>query len=237
MTYQSWRRWTEWPLLGVSVLFIAAYTWEVVGDLRGRAEVPTEEIQWAIWALFVIDYIVSLALVHDRRNWFFRHIPDLLVVALPVLRPLRLLRVLRLLAVFHRRTAAAFRERVMVYVIVSAALLVYVGALAELDAERGDPHATIRSFGDSVWWAFVTITTVGYGDYFPVTIEGRLVAAVLMLAGVALIGVVTATLATWFIDQVRRLGRLEPEDVVAEILEEDADDAEAADSASREAED
>ncbi len=81
--------------------------------------------------------------------------------------------------------------------------MIFVGSLAMLDRERADPEANIKTFGDSVWWAFTTVTTVGYGDHYPVTTLGRWIAVMMMLSGIALIGTVTATLATWLIDQIR----------------------------------
>jgi voltage-gated potassium channel len=77
-----------------------------------------------------------------------------------------------------------------------------VAALAMLDAERDAPNANITSIGDALWWAVTTITTVGYGDRYPTTTEGRVIALGLMLAGIALLGVVTATFASWLIERV-----------------------------------
>lgn len=84
----------------------------------------------------------------------------------------------------------------------ATALLVTVGALAITEAERGEPGATINTLGDGFWWAFTTITTVGYGDRYPVTSTGRFVAAALMVSGVALLGVITATIASWLVQRV-----------------------------------
>lgn len=83
-------------------------------------------------------------------------------------------------------------------------MVVFVAALAALDAERNSPGATITTFGDALWWAVVTITTVGYGDLSPVTIEGRMIAVALMIGGIGLLGVVTATLASWIVERVAR---------------------------------
>src|SRR5262245_49073684 len=80
-----------------------------------------------------------------------------------------------------------------------------IAALAILDAERTNPDASIRSYGDALWWAISTITTVGYGDLYPTTLEGRLVAAALMIAGIALLGVITASIASWFVQRVREV--------------------------------
>lgn len=81
-------------------------------------------------------------------------------------------------------------------------MLMYVGALAVYSVERGASGSTITDFGTALWWAFVTVTTVGYGDFSPVTFQGKIIAVVLMFTGIALIGIVTATLASWIVDQV-----------------------------------
>jgi voltage-gated potassium channel len=135
---------------------------------------------------------------HERR----RPPLDLAAVALPMLRPLRLLTLVTVLGVLNRHAGGSLRGRVVVYIIGSTTLLLFVASLAMLDAERGAADATITTFGDSVWWALTTVTTVGYGDHFPVTVKGRFIAAGLMIGGIALLGVVTATFASWLIDRV-----------------------------------
>ena len=86
----------------------------------------------------------------------------------------------------------------------AGAVLVFVAAVAELDAERGAPKANITGFGDALWWAATTITTVGYGDHYPVTTEGRAIAVGLMVLGIALVGLLTASIAAWFVREVRQ---------------------------------
>ncbi|MBT9605972.1 potassium channel family protein [Microbacterium sp.] len=93
------------------------------------------------------------------------------------------------------------RGRAAVYTIGATALTVFVSALAVFDAERGS-DGPITSFGDAIWWSFETITTVGYGDYFPVTPTGRIVAIGLMIGGSAPIDVVTAPVASWIVQRV-----------------------------------
>jgi voltage-gated potassium channel len=160
-------------------------------------------IIWITWGIFVVDYVVKLVLAPARLRWFFRHLLDFLLVALPFLRPLRLLRVAMVWTSVHRVAGRTLRGRLAAYVIGSALLLVYAASLAVLEAERRAPGANIHNFGQAVWWAFVTITTVGYGDFHPVSVEGRVVAVGLMLAGVALVGAIAATLATWLISAVQ----------------------------------
>nr|WP_240720829.1 potassium channel family protein [Pseudarthrobacter sp. NamE2] len=129
--------------------------------------------------------------------------------------PLRLLRLVTLLSVLHRTVGETLRGRVVTYVAGSAAMLIFVGALAVLDVEQAAPDAKIVTFGDALWWAITTITTVGYGDLFPVTPIGRLVAAALMMSGIAVLGVVTASIASWLVQRVE-----DTAETVAEAVEE-----------------
>jgi voltage-gated potassium channel len=204
MTQQRWRQLTEWPLAAVALIFLIVYAWEIIADLSGPTADVVERVIWVTWLIFLVDYVVNLVLAKERWRWFYRHIFDLLVVVLPMLRPLRLLRLVTLLTILNRTAGSAFRGRVVIYVASGSALLVFVASLGVLDAERGVEGSSITTFGDALWWAFVTITTVGYGDYFPVTVEGRLIAVGLMLGGIALLGVVTATIASWIVEKVAR---------------------------------
>lgn len=204
MDLTTWEKRSEWPLLGASVAFFAAYAWDVLAEPSGGPGLLVQLVIVVAWVIFLMDYVVRLALAEHRVKWFFWHVIDLAVVVLPMLRPLRVLRLIAVLGILHRATGAALRGRVAVYVVVTTVLLVVASALAMLDTERHAAGATIVSFGDALWWAFVTITTVGYGDYTPVTTTGRVIAVVMMVAGIALLGTVTATLASWFVQQISR---------------------------------
>ncbi len=199
---RAWERATEWPLTGAAVVFLGAYAWEVLTNAQGGAKNAAELVIDVVWALFGVDYLVRLALAPSRGQWFLHHLPDLAVIALPILRPLRLLRLVTLVGIMQRSAGTALRGRITLYTAGSAALLIFTSALATLDAERDEPGSSIRTFGQALWWALTTITTIGYGDTFPVSTEGRFIAALLMIGGVALIGVVTATLASWIVSLV-----------------------------------
>jgi voltage-gated potassium channel len=204
MTRQDrWTKRTDFPLLVVAGIFVVAYAWDIIGNLHGLSDDAAQIVIWITWAIFVVDYVVKLVLAPKRVRWFFRHILDFLLVALPFLRPLRLMRVAMVWTSVHRVAGRTLRGRLSVYTIGSALLLVFVASLAVLEAERNAPGSNIHDFGQAIWWSFVTITGVGYGDFEPVTFEGRAVAVGLMVAGIALIGVIAATLATWLISAVQ----------------------------------
>ena len=199
---RRWERVSEWPLTAAALIFLVAYAWEVIADLRGAGRQAAELVMNVVWAVFAVDYAGRLVCAPDRGRWFVRHLADLAVVALPVLRPLRLLRLVALLGVLHRGAGTALRGRITAYTAGGVSLLVLLSSLAVLDAERGAPGTPITTFGEAVWWSLVTITTIGYGDLAPVTAVGRCAAVLLMVGGVALAGVVTATLASWVISLV-----------------------------------
>lgn len=202
MTLDRWRRLSDWPLTIAALIFLLTYAWEVIGDLTGPGAVLTETVITVTWAAFVVDYVVCLILAPRRWRWFYTHLLDLAIVVLPILRPLRLLRLITVLAVLQRTAGRAFRGRVILYVAGAVGLLVFTAALAVLDAERSSAASPIHTFPQAVWWAFETISTVGYGDFTPVTEAGRMVAVGLMIGGVATLGIVTATLASWIVERV-----------------------------------
>ena len=204
MTSEEWERGTEWPLALAALAFLASYSLSVLDrDLSPSQHHILIGIDYFTWVLFALDYLVRVILAKPRLRYVVRHLPDLLIVVLPVLRPLRLLRLAALLRFVDRRVSRSLQGQVGAYVALSSVLVLYSGALAELSAERGAPHANIQTFGTALWWGITTITTVGYGDHYPVTTQGRFVAAALMVAGVALLGVVTASLASWLVGRVR----------------------------------
>jgi voltage-gated potassium channel len=198
---ERWEDRTEWPLACVAVVFLAAYSVEVLAHPGGLTSGVLEVMLSALWAAFAIDYLIRLTLAHQRTQWFVRHMLDFVIVVVPFLRPLRLLRVV-VVAALQKAFGDAMRGRVVLYTAASAVLLVYAASLAVLEAERSDPSARIKNFGEAVWWSITTITTVGYGDFYPVTTVGRLVAVLLMIGGISLIGMVTATVATWIVQRV-----------------------------------
>ncbi len=208
----TWERRTAAPLTALAVVFLAAYALPIlVTDLPRDVTGSLSVLGLAIWLAFGFDYAVRLWLADRRLVYARKHALDLVVIALPLLRPLRAVRLVAVLGAVSRRSRAGFRGQVVAYVTATVALVTFVAALAVLDAERRNPEANIVSFGDSLWWALTTMTTVGYGDRYPTTGEGRLVAVGLMLVGIGLLGVVTATLASWFVEKLGAVEKAEEE--------------------------
>jgi voltage-gated potassium channel len=103
---------------------------------------------------------------------------------------------------FHRFAGSAFRGRVLLYVGSYGTVIVVMAALAVLDVEQNVASSPIHTFGQALWWACVTITTVGYGDIVPITLTGRLIAVALMLGGIGIIATVAAALSSWLVQNV-----------------------------------
>jgi voltage-gated potassium channel len=210
-----WENRSEWPLAVVAIVFLVAYSVQVLAQPRGLISDVLEGILYALWAAFAIDYMARLWLADQRTRWLVRHGLDLAIIIVPFLRPLRLLRLVVIVAALQKAFGDANRGRIVIYTAFSAVLLIYAGSLAELDAERSGGH--IKNFGDAVWWSITTITTVGYGDFYPVTTKGRLVAVLLMVGGISLIGMVTATVATWIVQRVAEEDTTEQAATAAQI--------------------
>lgn len=203
---ERFERLTELPLGVLAILFLAAYAWPILDpQIPDGWKLTCQIVNYAVWAIFGIDFIVRLILAADRLRYAARHTPDLLMLALPVLRPLRVLRLVVLLHMLNRRATSTLRGKVALYVGSSALLVWFSASLAVLDAERAHVNANIHTFGDATWWAATTMTTVGYGDRYPTSAQGRAVGFALMLAGIAILGMVTASIASWLIDRVREI--------------------------------
>jgi voltage-gated potassium channel len=168
---------------------------------------------WFIWGIFAVDYFVRLYLSPLRWRFIRTHVLDLIIVVIPFLRPLRILRSARVLRLLRLGRVAAFltrgfrdvarilSTRGVNYVLLVVVALVFVAGALVVELERGAEGVNIETFADGLWWAATTITTVGYGDRFPASTAGRGIAVVLMIAGIALFGVLTAAIAAFFVEE------------------------------------
>jgi voltage-gated potassium channel len=144
--------------------------------------------------IYAIDFTIRISLA--RRHWRYArtNVLSAFVVIFPPLRVILSLRLIR--SVFRRGNLDRF--------LVVAALLVLNGAAVVYFFERDAHGSNIHTFGESVWWAITTVSTVGYGDYYPVTTGGKIAAGLIMAIAVLTLAVVTAQVAASFMDQRSR---------------------------------
>ena len=193
-------------LLGV--LFVFAYTVYVLWpDRPSWVTTAIFVILVVTWVIFVIDVIIRIALTPHGRRWHYawHHPLEVLSAILPVFRALRVVGLLQDLPLLKRHTPSAVRAQFIILALAYAFAWVFFLALATLQAERDATGANILTCGDSIWWAIVTITTVGYGDLYPVTPAGRLYAVLLMAGGIAIVGTASATIISFLNERVAGL--------------------------------
>lgn len=219
MTREHLTRFADKLDLPVGLLAILVIPALVIEDHASAPELlrVAFAINWIVWIAFCSEFALRFAGTPTwqtvRANWF-----DVLLIGLspPFLVPqylqatrsLRLVRLLRLLRLMRLGAVAAlglrysrkfFVHRKFHFVGLVAVAVVLLGALGIFLVE-GDTNASAKTYGDALWWSIVTATTVGYGDVSPATTEGRIIAIFLMLTGIGVIGVFTATVASFFFE-------------------------------------
>ena len=165
--------------------------------------------------VFLADFLRSLFRAQSKWGYFLKGGGWLdLLGSIPfgkfaIFRFARLFRIVRVMRTlkgndFRKMLTDQLAQSTLLFTFVIAFVLIFTIAFIVLKAEQGNPHANITTYPNAVWWAFVTITTVGYGDYYPVTTIGRLFAIILMFAGLGIIGVLSSYLASMFVSLQRR---------------------------------
>ena len=198
---QRWERLSTIPLSLLAIVYLGLYAFEVLGDQKMVMLFDLILFSDLIWAIFIVDFVVRF-FMHDNKALFLkRNVIELIGLILPFFRAFRMFRVVIAIG-FLARAAQSLQARINIYLGVILPLLVFTCSLGVYEAEDNAAGATITNFGDAVWWAFVTITTIGYGDYYPVTFEGRTIAVLLMLSGLALVSVITVSFASWFLERM-----------------------------------
>ncbi|MEZ0541815.1 potassium channel family protein [Fibrella arboris] len=198
-------------MLVLSLYVVLAIVAQELVPLDAQVRLWLDRIDTGICLYFLYDFGLRLYQAPDKLAFLRWGWIDLLA-SMPafhwgrlgqLVRVFRILRMLRAFRAARNFVVYLLRNRAngtLAIVFASAILLLLFGAIAILYVERGLPEANIKTPADALWWAFVTITTVGYGDRFPVTNTGRLIAAVLMIAGVGLFGTFTGYVANFFVE-------------------------------------
>lgn len=165
---------------------------------------------WVICGFFFIDFVRNFVNAPSRTRYFFTWGWLDLVSCIPVVdalrsarfarifRILRIMRGIRAIRIITQSVPLHRTQSTATLALLASFLLVFVGSAAALIFEQGQ-NDNLNSAGQALWWAFVTMTTVGYGDTYPVTTEGRVVAVILMTAGVGLFGTLSGLLASWLV--------------------------------------
>lgn len=170
-----------------------------------------------IWGIFIVDLTTRTILAPRHIAYLVHHPIDVLAVAVPAFRVLRVLRVLTAGQWLISRGSRLRIGRTATAVVIAVVFITYLAALAVLNAERGAKGATIETFGDALWWALVTMSTVGYGDYTPVTDNGRIIAVGIMIVGVGLLGLVGASVASAVVSRLSGKQQQGQDEVRSEI--------------------
>lgn len=189
-------------LLGIAWLVIVFVL--VTTDVTSSVSIPLVGSLFALWAIAAAEYLVRLIIVPDRRGYLKRRWVEPATVVVPPLQGWHFVgieKVALLMREGQLRVEAVLRHHSLFRVLIAAAATLFVGAWLVLLFEQNAKGSNIHSYPDALWWAIVTVTTVGYGDRYPTSEASRMVAVVLMLLGISLIGVLTATIASVFVKE------------------------------------
>jgi voltage-gated potassium channel len=193
----------EFFFMALGFAYLGIYSVQVLVNPPNDVQQSLEIAGWAIYGVFIVDLLLRIVVWFPRfskfsgwvgfikTNWL-----ALLAAALPAFRAFRVLRVLIVLRGLQPYMQSRV-AKVMMVVGVALPLILYTASLAILEVERDAIGSHIVSFGDALWWAMVTVTTVGYGDSFPITAEGRTIGTFLIFTGIGLFSTLTALIASW----------------------------------------
>lgn len=187
-------------------IYVAALTWFVTAILAGSPSLSSEyaphvgRILAIVTGVFIADLVIQFILDPQKATFIKRTWPLIICLFIPLLRVVFVFAAIR--RIQHDRNSLA--KTVGLIALYAVLFVVLVGSAVVLAFERGG-SGRIQSYGDAVWWGLETVTTVGYGDFTPVTVAGRVVAAVIMFSGAAAVGALTAVLASRFVASASRV--------------------------------
>ena len=194
---QRYDHYTAYPLFLLSLAFLVGLIMVVDGGSKAEYVAMGQTLMTISWVAFLCDYVIRLVLSTHRLKFISSNILQGIAVLIPPLRILLLGKVVKTMTTGAQRR---FRGRVRVYALYLTTLTLVVSAVLVTMFERNAPGSNIHSLGDALWWTTETVSTVGYGDYYPVTVPGRAVAVALFVNGIALLSAITATISAKVLD-------------------------------------
>lgn len=187
-------------LTALALAFLLAFSYPAFSpDISEFTQTTLDLVQWVSWGAFAADLLYGLSTARNKKNYLVKHPIDIAAVILPFLRPLRLLRVISFGGLVLQKVAMGRQLAITIKVLIASIFIAYVAAIQITISERAVEGSNIKNFGDGLWWSITTVTTVGYGDRYPTTVEGKFLAVGLMIVGISLMGVITASVAAWFV--------------------------------------
>jgi voltage-gated potassium channel len=193
------RIWNE-TLTFLALAFLVAFSYPAfVNPVPSSTQTLLNIVQWVSWVAFATDLIYGLINAKSKKQYLKKHPLEVAAVLLPFLRPLRLMRVISFGGLAIQKVAIGSQFAITIKVFLASIFVAYISAVQMTITERAVEGSNIKNFGDGIWWAITTVTTVGYGDRYPTTTEGRFLAVALMIMGISLMGVITASVAAWFV--------------------------------------
>lgn len=193
------RVWNE-TLTFLALVFLIIFSYPAFEpNISSTTQSNLDSLQWIIWGAFALDLLMGLVTATNRKQFIIKHPMDIAAVLLPFLRPLRLLRVISFGGLALQKVAIGRQFAITVKVFIASIFIAYISAVQITISERAIEGSNIKNFGDGLWWAITTVTTVGYGDRYPTSAEGKFLAVGLMVVGISLMGVITASVAAWFV--------------------------------------
>jgi len=193
------RVWNE-TLTFLALAFLIAFSYPAfVNPVPSSTQTLLNIVQWVSWIAFATDLIFGLNNAKSKKQYLKKHPLEVAAVLLPFLRPLRLMRVISFGGLAIQKVAIGRQFAITIKVFLASIFVAYISAVQITITERAVDGSNIKNFGDGLWWAITTVTTVGYGDRYPTTTEGRFIAVALMIMGISLMGVITASVAAWFV--------------------------------------